>query len=1199
MLRRLFSFLFFLVPAILLSRQAHDHSAIRFTANIGQWDPNILYRAQLDGGALFLEPAAFTYHFYDKEALRANHVNAKGKEPRPVRSHAFRVLFEGAQDGVRSSGLRPSSDYNNYFIGSDPSRWKSQVPNYREVNYENLYPGIDLQILGQDNSLKYNLIVSAYASAEAIKMKYEGVEQIKLERGSLVIKTSVNELTEQAPYAYQIIEGKKLEVPCRFVLSGSTVSFSFPRGYNEAYELIIDPVLVFACSSGSTADNFGMTATYDDDGNLYGGGTCFDIGYPVTTGAFDGTYNGIVLFGRTDVVITKYDASGVFLHYSTYIGGAVSTEVVSSLIVNSNDELMLFGATGSSDFPVTAGAFDVSFNGGTNLFFAANGTEYTNGTDLYISKFNAAGTALIASTFVGGTLNEGANASTLLGYNYGDYYRGEIQTDAAGNCYVASCTFSSDFPVTPGCFQPVAGGGMDGVVFKMPPNLSALTWSSYLGGNSDDGCYALTIDNALNVYTTGGTASLNFPVTAGTLGTTYHGGITDGFITKIQNTGTAIMRSTMIGTPVYDQGFLIQLDNNNDVYIVGQTEGTMPVSPGVYSNANSKQFIWQLNNDLSTQIFTTNIGNGSGQVNISPSAFLVDTCGNIYVCGWGGNILTGAATTGMPVTADALQPATDGFNFYLMVLTPDAASLLYGTYFGGGQSQEHIDGGTSRFDKRGIVYHGVCSGCGGNDDFPVTPGSWPNTGANVNHSTNCNMGVFKFDFQAAGVSAEADISPNDTICAGGSITFNNASANAVNYLWDFGDGSPQSSASAPVHVYASPGDYTVMLIAFDSTGCIFSDTTFLTVNVVAPPLVDIGNDTMFCSEPFITLSGGTTTFSYLWSTGSTSPSIIADTSGLFWVTKSNGICAVSDSITLGLYPPPALGPDTALCSGQTITLAQSYPGATYLWSNGSASNSVIVSTAGDYWVQIDYGPCQLRDTISVTYLSYPPTPLPDSLNLCPGNLLTLDAGAGATSYLWSTDQTTQTIDVSGGGMYTVAIGNQHCISWDSTFIVAIAPVAWEREMSLCNITTFTLHAGAGGVSYLWSTGETTESIEITADGQYWVVMGQSGCTLSDTVTVYGELGSGVLWFPNSFTPNANGLNDEFRPKGVDISEYHLQIFDRWGELIFETRRPEEAWNGTYKGRLCKQDVYVWKTDFKTKCGGDLLNHRVGHVSLIR
>ncbi|MDQ3046083.1 MAG: gliding motility-associated C-terminal domain-containing protein [Bacteroidota bacterium] len=1312
-------------------------NSVRFTENKNQWDSKILYRAQLDGGLLFLEKDAFTYNFYDKETLRKNHSKttiSKNKHA-PIASHAFRMSFSGSNPDVKTRAAEPTPDYCNFFLGNDESKWASNVKNYTEVVYEQLYSGINLQILRLQNSLKYNFYVAAGSDPSQINLLYEGLDRITLDKGALRLRTSINEIYEQKPYAYQLINGAEVEVKCEFVLKNNNVSFRFPKGYDKDYELVIDPILVFACSSGSTADNFGMTATYDAIGNLYAGGTCFDIGYPVTTGAFDLTYNGVVLFGRTDVVITKFDSSGTFLQYSTYLGGAGNTEVVSSLIVNNANELMCLGATGSSDFPVTATAYDQTFNGGTFLSFPSNGTEYANGTDMYVTKFNAAGTALVGSTFVGGSGNDGANESTTLVYNYGDYYRGEIQVDNAGNCYVASCSESSNFPTTAGSIQPGLGGGLDGVVFKLNSNLSAMLWSTYLGGSADDACYALTIDNSSNVYATGGTSSANFVTTAGALSTVYNGGISDGFVTKIQNTGSTVLSSTFIGTAFYDQSYLIQLDNNNDVYLVGQTEGNMPVTPGTYSNPNSKQFMWQLNNNLSTQLITTVFGNGSGQVNISPSAFLVDTCGNIYVCGWGGNILTGVPTTGMPISPGAYQPTTDGFNFYLMVLLPDATGLLYATYFGGPVSAEHVDGGTSRFDKKGIVYQAVCSGCGGNDDFPVTPGSWPNTGANVNHAFNCNIGVFKFDFQAAGVNADASFSPNDTICVGSSVAFNNSSANAFNYIWDFGDGSPQETITEPTHIFTSTGTFTVTLIAFDSTGCIFSDTTLLDIVVLPLPVVNIGNDTMLCSSPSLLLNAGNSGLMYNWSTGASTQTITATTMGTFWVTVSNNVCADSDTMEIILFTAPVLIPDTTLCAGQPVTLTVppipgsylwstgdtslsitvssagsywvqassgpctgsdtvvvnylSYPivnlpanslvcpddsvlldagspgtaylwstgdtsqtiyadttgtfyvtvfnqqcstsdtanvveiifapeitdtilcagqtislnafvaGGSYLWSTGASTSSITVATPGLYWVTVTVGPCSVFDSATISYVQYPVISLPPAVDLCPNSTIVLDPGSGAMTYLWSTTQTSQAIDVGTGGTYVVTASNASCSVSDTTIVNAIPPIAWEEEVLLCNVEKYTLDAGIAGSSYLWSTGETTQTIDVSQEGYYWVTMFTAQCTISDTILATGTVGSGILWFPNSFTPNTNGLNDVFAPKGVDLTEYHLMIFDRWGEKIYESERLEQGWDGTFKGELVKQDVYVWRVKYKTKCKGDELLKRVGHVTVVR
>ncbi|HEY1039642.1 MAG TPA: hypothetical protein VGF30_09575, partial [Bacteroidia bacterium] len=250
---------------------------IRFTENKNQWEKFIKYRAQLDGGALFVQNNRLTYHFYDKETYRSMHANPRVKM-KEVKSTWFHVNFLNSNPTVTFKAITPSSDYNNYFIGSDKNKWAGAVKNYKEVIGTNLWEGINLQMIGDDNNLKYNFYVAPGADPSDVKLYYEGIKSIKLKKNILTIATIINEMAEHEPYAYQVINGVKKEVPCNFKLKNSVLSYDFPNGYDKNYELVIDPVLVFACSSGSTADNFGMTATYDEEGNLYSGGTAYNIG---------------------------------------------------------------------------------------------------------------------------------------------------------------------------------------------------------------------------------------------------------------------------------------------------------------------------------------------------------------------------------------------------------------------------------------------------------------------------------------------------------------------------------------------------------------------------------------------------------------------------------------------------------------------------------------------------------------------------------------------------------------------------------------------------------------------------------------------------------------------------------------------------------------------------------------------------------
>ncbi len=710
------------------------HSLIRFTENKNQWEEFIHYKAQLDGGALYVESNTLTYGFYDKETFRSTHDHPKINPVNEIKTTGFKVSFLNSNANPLIESYNPSKDYNNYFIGNDKSKWAGSVKNYQKLLYKDLWKDINLEMLGQDNSIKYNFYIKPGGDAADIQLYYDKIESISLQEKQLIIKTALNELVEHEPYAYQNIDGKTIEVPCNFKLKKSIVSFSFPKGYNKNYELVIDPVLVFATSSGSTADNFGFCATYDSQGNLYSGSIAFGPGYPVVN-AYDGTFNGVVTTGLVDVAITKYDSSGTFLHYSTYLGGLNSSETITSLIVDAQNHLYFFGATGSNDFPITSGAYDNTFGGGIGETFTGSGTYFNSGSDIYVAELSTGGNQLLASTFIGGSDNDGLNINNVpstsggevgpdsLEYNYGDQYRGEILLDNMGNPVISSSSRSANFPIKHG-FDSTLGGWQDAVLFKFNPGLSQLLWSTFIGGSNNDGGYGIVIGKDNKVYTTGGTRSNDFPTKPTAYQPAYLGGKCDGYITKISQNGDSLLAATYIGTNDYDQSFFIQLDKNQNVYVYGQALGIMPVISCAYSNPNSAQFVAKLNNNLSSIIYSTILGNGNDSINISPTAFLIDYCENVYVSGWGGNFKTGLTTFNMPLTSPTIQSSNvDGFNFYMMQLSRDCNSLLFSTYYGGAQSFEHCHGGTSRYDKRGIVYQSLCTGCGGHQDFPVTPGA--------------------------------------------------------------------------------------------------------------------------------------------------------------------------------------------------------------------------------------------------------------------------------------------------------------------------------------------------------------------------------------------------------------------------------------------------------------------------------------------
>ncbi|MGZ3864281.1 MAG: DUF7948 domain-containing protein [Bacteroidia bacterium] len=1096
-----------------------QNSLIRFTENKHQWDDFIKFRAQLDGGALYVKSNSLTYGFYDKETYRKNHDNpsfgTKKNKHRGLKFTGFDVNFVNSNTNTTIESSYPTKDYCNFFIGNDPHKWAGNVKNYSRLLYNDLWNGIDLEIIGQDNSAKYNFYVQAGANPSDIQLHYNRLEKITLRKKELVIKTTLNEMTEHEPYAYQVINGKKIQVACEYELKSKTVSFAFPNGYNKNYELVIDPVLVFAASSGSVADNFGFTGTYDSQGNLYSGSIAFYSGYPVVN-AYDSTYNGITFNADSvpDVVITKYDSTGTFLHYSTYIGGAKSSETVSSIIIDSQNNLFLFGATGSNDFPTTTGAFDNTFNGGgPSETFTGSGTHYSYGSDLYVAKLSPGGNQLLASTFIGGSDNDGLNVNNApdpnggelgpdsMEYNYGDQYRGNIELDNAGFPIIVSSTRSANFP-TKNAFDNTLGGWQDGVVFKFDPALTQLQWSTFIGGSNNDGAYGSYIGKNNEVYITGGTRSADFPMKTGAYDSTYNGGDCDGYIAKISRNGDSLLASTYIGTNKYDQSFFIQLDKTENVYVFGQALGAMTVTPStIYNNPNSHQFISKLNNKLSGLIYETVIGNSTDSINFSPTAFLIDNCENVYLAGWGGNFKIGQLTFNLPVTSNAIQPTTDGYNFYMMQLSRDCNSLMFATYYGGASSFEHVHGGTSRYDKRGIVYQSLCSGCGGQQDFPITPGAWPTVTGGLQNGSNCNNATFKINFSPPIVLA--NYVANKTGCQPLTVTFNNQSTNSTAYLWNFGGGDTTSTVLNPIRTYTAVGTYTAQLIAYNPTTCNLSDTTVITITVYPKANVSFTTSYDSCknSATFVNTSSVTPgSLTYNWNFGNSQTSTAQNpgsinygpgtfTTTLIATTDHSCVDSAKQVLNFTIAPYNAY-PDTAVCNGTSIQL-HAGGGISYTWTPAaglnnpnSANPTATPSVTTIYTVtihQLDGGGRSCDKVLTDTIIIYPKVTAAFNytVNNCGNTLQFADSSyTVVNSWDWSFGDGDSDIvknpvhSYSNPGTYTITLvaNNQYGCKDSAKEVVNLVgfnPITVSAGGYICSGGSYQLHA-TGGISYTWS-----------------------------------------------------------------------------------------------------------------------------------
>jgi gliding motility-associated-like protein len=355
---------------------------------------------------------------------------------------------------------------------------------------------------------------------------------------------------------------------------------------------------------------------------------------------------------------------------------------------------------------------------------------------------------------MGGIDNDGLNFNNSTRYFFADSYRGDILTDNNGKIIVTSVTQSADFPTTFGAYKRALNGFQDGVIFQLDSALTNLEWSTFIGGSGIDALYSIDISKQNELIVSGGTSSNDIdPITAEAYQSNHNGGV-DGFIAKLDRNGSKLIAATYWGTNLYDQIYSLDIDPNNQLVVVGHSEGNMPVQGNVYKNSGSHQFISCFSSDLKSLNWSTVFGSGRPNIDVTINAFMVDDCGRIYVSSWGGTTsgINTSRTDGMPVSASAFQTQTDGSDFYLMCLDKNASSLLYGTFLGGSNpnvSGDHVDGGTSRFDKNGIVYQSMCASCPNAEGvhFISDLKTTPNAFSVKNPSPRCSNAALKFDFQ--------------------------------------------------------------------------------------------------------------------------------------------------------------------------------------------------------------------------------------------------------------------------------------------------------------------------------------------------------------------------------------------------------------------------------------------------------------------
>jgi hypothetical protein len=689
-------------------QNAYGQLPLSFEANVGQTDSRADFVARGAGYTAFLTADEAILNI-SPPMTRSAGPDQKLVPRSPGAAVHLQVL--GGDPAALGQGRQPLEGTVNYFRGNDPSQWHQHVTTFGQVEYAGVYPGIDLVYHGMNQQLEYDFRVAPGADPGQIRLGITGSDNVQVdEQGGLVVHAGGMEIRQPRPSVYQEIDGVRRDVGGDFVLesgvsrqpsAGSGYQIGFKIGaYDASRPLVIDPVVLdYSTYLGGPNNDYAYGVAVDQAGSAYVAGLTYG-GFPVV--------NSLQQYGGGgDAFVAKLSPDGSRLEYATYLGGSYF-DAASGIAVDSTGAAYVTGVTESEDFPVTPGAFQTVIGGG-----------HCKGdwacSDAFVTKMSPDGSALVYSTFLGGVESEAGDG---------------IAVDNTGSAYVKGHTNSADFP-TLNAAQPKWGGGecnegggyyhcFDAFVTKLSPDGAALVYSTYLGGNQDEGFYfgeggGIAIDPAGHAYVTGYTQSWNFP-TANALQPVFGGGFTDAYVTKLSLDGSAFVYSTFLGGSFGDYGYGIAADSDGNAYVTGLTGSPdFPTTPDAFQQVkkgSESAFVSKFTPDGSAFIYSTFLG---GSLNASGYAIAADQAGNACVTGW-------TYGTDFP-TLHAFQPQLGGMvDGFVTKFVPTGHSLVYSSYLGGSAD----DGGRGiALDRFGNAY---VTGVTDSTNFPTVNAFQPSNG---------------------------------------------------------------------------------------------------------------------------------------------------------------------------------------------------------------------------------------------------------------------------------------------------------------------------------------------------------------------------------------------------------------------------------------------------------------------------------------
>src|SRR5579885_2286443 len=665
---------------------------LAFEPNQGQTDGGVSFLARGLGYALFL--------------TRQEAVLELGSPVHPLETVIRMKLLGSNPDASSLSGLDELPGKVNYLIGKDPGKWRTNIPTYAKVTERGVYPGIDLVYYGHQRQLEYDFVAAPQADIRQIRLGVDGAQKLRVDSsGNLLVDVPGGELTFCKPVAYQEVTGTRQLVEVAYVLDGEReVSFRVGK-YDSTRPLVIDPILAYSTYlGGSNIDSANAIAVLSSDGTAFVTGGTFSTDFP-TEHPLQPNAGGPSDF-PTDAFVAKLSADGGTVLYATYLGGS-NQDFGNGIAVDSLGDAYVTGTTLSADFPTTPGAFDPNCppDGKCGATVNLNGLINSAG---FLSELNPAGSALVYSTYFGGTGNTSGQA---------------VAVDGNQNAYVTGSTQASDFPyVAPSCISFI--GPQNAFLLKLDSTGSRALFAAPFSGGGQDTGLGVAVDGSGNAAVVGITYSSNFTVTVSAFQPIY-GGTGDGFLTVINTNqcgANSITYSTFLGGSGLDQANGVAVDSAGEIYVTGMTKssgtGAFPATSGAYQaackldsqgNCNGDAFVAKIDPTQagsSSLLYSTLIGGSSGD---SGNAIAVDSSGDAYITGF-------TNSTDFPVTTAVFQPTYGGGNAdaFVTKLDPAGATLAYSSYLGG--SNTELGNGIA-VDTTGAAYVAgqTCS-----TDFPLS-----------------------------------------------------------------------------------------------------------------------------------------------------------------------------------------------------------------------------------------------------------------------------------------------------------------------------------------------------------------------------------------------------------------------------------------------------------------------------------------------